>query len=330
MQLYFLPTTDPTLNLACEELLARNASDPVFMLWRNAPSIIIGYNQNTAAEIDEDFVKAKGIRVVRRMTGGGAVYHDLGNINYSCIVQERVWNADSATGFTAPIVAALQALGVDAAFSGRNDILANGRKISGCARSVPKGHTLFHGTLLFDTELDVLASALKPDPEKIRSKGIKSVRARVGNIRDMLPCGREAMEMDQFIEHLKTQVGKYYGGQVMTDIPDDLRRQAEELAEKKYRTWEWNYGTAIQYDVKKRIHFAGGMIQAEFNVKENKLSEIRFSGDFFGSHTVEELVSQLLGQPPRQEFLKGRLETIPLNDYIAGITAEELSALLSV
>jgi len=329
MKLYYPQTTDPTLNLAYEELLARNATEPIFMLWRNEPSIIVGYNQNTAAEIDEDSVRIRNIHVVRRMTGGGAVYHDLGNINYSCIVLERIWGEESAAEFTAPIVNALHALGVNAEFSGRNDILANGCKISGCARSVPRGHTLFHGTLLFDTELDVLAQVLRPDPEKIRSKGIKSVRARVGNIREMLPKEHSAMTMDDFIGHLKKYISQSYG-LTFTDIPEGLRQEAEALAESKYRTWEWNFGTSLQYDVKKRLRFAGGIIQAEFNIKDNLLAALKFSGDFFGARPIEELTAALLGKPPRQDDLLDALTAIPLQDYIAGMTASDLASLLSI
>lgn len=330
MKLIHLTTTDPTFNLAVEELLARETEEQVFMLWRNRPSIIIGRNQNTAAEIAEDFVRENQLQVVRRITGGGAVFHDLGNINYSCISLEREWGQESAAGFTAPIISALRALGIEAEYSGRNDILANGRKVSGCARSVPKEHTLFHGTLLFDTKLDMLAGALRPDPEKIRSKGIKSVRARVGNLREMLPAEFAGMDMDAFVEHLKKEISACYGNLTFAEPSAELCRRAELLAEKKYRTWDWNYGTAIPYEVQKRLRFAGGMIQAEFNVRDNKIESLRFSGDFFGTRPAEELAARLQGMTPQREELLDQLAKIDFQEFIAGITLEEICSILTV
>ncbi|MCQ2396142.1 MAG: lipoate--protein ligase [Lentisphaeria bacterium] len=329
-RLYFLQSNDPTYNLAVEELLACNATEPVFMLWQNEPSIIIGRHQNTAAEIDGDFVKRRGIRVVRRITGGGAVYHDLGNINYSVISLRREWGADSAAHFTAPIVNALKALGINAEFSGRNDILANGLKVSGCARSVPKDHTLFHGTLLFDTDLEILSQALKPDPDKIISKGIKSVRARVGNIKEMLPEDKASMTMSEFTRHLLSTTAVFFGGECFQQIPDGLAVEAEALANAKYRTWEWNYGSSIAYQVHKKTRFAGGSIHADFNVGENRIADLRFTGDFFGSRPVEELVAKINGLSPNSENLLKTLSALPLTEWIAGISADILAELLTV
>lgn len=329
-RLYFLQSSDPTFNLAVEELLACGASEPVFMLWQNEPSIIIGRHQNTAAEIDGDYVRNRGIHVVRRITGGGAVYHDFGNINYSVISLQREWGADSAAHFTAPIVNALKALGIDAEFSGRNDILANGLKVSGCARSVPRDHTLFHGTLLFDTDLEILSQALRPDPDKIISKGIKSVRARVGNLRSMLPAEKASMTMSEFTRHLLDTTAEFFGGGHFEEIPAELAAEAEALADAKYRTWEWNYGTSIAYQVHKKMRFAGGSIHADFNVTENRIADLRFTGDFFGSRPIEELIQRLNGLPPRSEAILEAATPLPLAEWIAGITAENLAELLTV
>ncbi len=330
MKLYTLQSTDPTLNLAIEELLTREATEESFLLWQNAPSIIVGCHQNTAAEIDEEFVQAHEIRVVRRMTGGGAVYHDLGNMNFSCISLERDWGQDSGKRFSMPILNALRDCGIKAEYAGRNDILANGLKVSGCARSVLKEHTLFHGTLLFDVQLDVLARALRPDPAKILSKGIKSVRARVGNLREMLQSLHIEMNMEQFTQRLLASVSRTFGNLPFQEIPQGLREKGELLANEKYRTWEWNYGTNLPYDVQNRLHFAGGNIQAQMNIRENRIAELRFTGDFFGSHPIEELVEKLVGLPPRQTTLLATLANVPLTEYIAGITVEELAALLAI
>ncbi len=328
--LYSLSSTDPTFNLALEELLARQATEPVFMLWQNAPSVIVGCHQNTAAEIDEAFVASRGIQVVRRITGGGAVYHDLGNVNYSCISLEREWGPASAATFVSPVVLALQQLGIQAEFSGRNDILANGRKVSGCARSVPKDHTLFHGTLLFDTDLDILSLALKPDPEKILSKGIKSVRARVGNLKEMLPPERQNMTMAEFLESLKQTAVEHFGAQAFDEVPEALRQGAEALAASKYRTWEWNFGSHLDYEVHNRIHCGAGTVHAEFNVRQNRIADLRFTGDFFGTHPIEGLVEHIVGQCPRRQSMETFLNTLPIHEWIGGITAAELAELVSI
>lgn len=330
MQIYSLTTHSPAFNLACEELLTRRAAEPVFMLWRNAPSIIVGCNQNTASEIDGDYVHAHGIQVVRRITGGGAVYHDLGNINYSCISLERTWTSESAAGFVAPIIQALQHLGIAAEYSGRNDIIANGCKVSGCARSVLKEHTLFHGTLLFDTDLDVLAQALKPDPEKIRAKGIKSVRARVGNMKEMLPEDNASLDVDGFLRHLEKTVCTYYGCNEIAEPDKDFLAEVEELAASKYRTWEWNYGSNLAYEVHNRLRFNGGIIHAEFNVSQNAIVDLRLTGDFFGTAPIADLIPKLQGCRPEHTATLSICRTLPLQEYISGITPEELATVLTV
>ena len=268
--------------------------------------------------------------MVRRITGGGAVYHDLGNINFSCISLEQDWGQDSGKRFSAPIVNALQECGIEAEYAGRNDILANGLKVSGCARSVLKAHTLFHGTLLFDVQLDVLARALRPDPDKILSKGIKSVRARVGNLREMLRALNIEMEMPEFVQRLMASASHSFGDIPFEEIPAGLREKAEALADAKYRTWEWNYGTNLPYDVQQRLRFAGGGIQARMNIRENRIADLSFTGDFFGSYPVEELIQKIIGLPPRKEVLLETLRALPLTEYIAGITAEELATLLAI
>lgn len=328
-QLLISHSVDPTLNLALEELLATEATQDIFMLWRNDASIIVGRHQNTSAEIDESFVRARNIRVVRRITGGGAVYHDLGNINFSCISLERTWDDKSAIRFTAPIIHALKAIGLDAQFSGRNDILANNCKISGCARSVTRGHTLFHGTLLFDVDLSVLAKALKPDPDKIRSKGIKSVRARVGNIIDMLDRPDAPADTDEFLQRLQGAIQDMFG-QPFATPPGDLLAKAEALANEKYRTWEWNFGTSLQYDFSNKLVFQGGIIQANLNVQDNAIQNLKFTGDFFGSSSVDQLVDTINGTRPRRGDLVDALKNVAITEYISGITLDQLVNLLAI
>lgn len=324
--LYFDPSLDPAFNLALEELLTLNSTGSCFMLWRNGPSVIIGRNQNTSAEINAEAVREKKIQIVRRITGGGAVYHDEGNINFSYISPSAEWTADSPAEFTRPVITMLRGLGIHAEFSGRNDILADGLKISGCARSVLGKRTLFHGTLLFDADLSVLAEVLNPDPLKISSKGIKSVRARVGNIRSMLSS---PMTADEFLETLRRGAESYFGVKE-SEFPAGLTEEAGKLAASRYRSWNWNYGTNLSYSFSKAVRFSGGTLRAGMNIRENRIADLRFTGDFFGSHPVDALESHLNGLPPRAEEICRALSGFPLDDFIAGASPELIAALLSL
>ena len=230
----------PQHNLALEEYLCRMAAREgceFFMLWQNEPSIIVGRFQNTLEEINADFVRERGIHVVRRNSGGGAVYHDLGNINYSFVMADREGEFNFAF-FTEPIIRALRSLGANAELSGRNDIAIDGKKVSGGAQYRRGGILLHHGTLLFDSDLDVLSQALKVSQEKFRSKGVKSVRARVGNIRPFLP---QADSVTDFIALLEGRIE----GLTPRELTPDDRTEVETLMKEKYATWDWNYGKSL-------------------------------------------------------------------------------------
>lgn len=323
--------TDPAFNLALEELLFTASEEEHFLLWRNSPSIIVGRHQNTAAEISTESVERRKLPVIRRITGGGAVYHDLGNINFSFILRSHTWTEDSAQRLLSPILSFLRGQGLNSVlFSGRNDITADGRKISGCARCLLRGRTLFHGTLLFHTDLGVLAEVLNPDREKIRSKGIRSVRARVGNIRELMdsPCST-----DEFLERITSGLLRRFGKSGQKDpLPPhlSLEEKAEVLAETKYRSWEWNYGTPLAYDFENSGRFPGGSVKVSMNIAENRIRDLRFSGDFFTTLPLDGLCKALEGLPPRKEVLLEVLKTIPLESYIAGVGAEDLASLLSL
>lgn len=322
--------TDPAFNLALEELLFTASEEEHFLLWRNSPSIIVGRHQNTAAEISTESVERRKLPVIRRITGGGAVYHDLGNINFSFILRSHTWTEDSAQRLLSPILSFLRGQGLNSVlFSGRNDITADGRKISGCARCLLRGRTLFHGTLLFHTDLTVLAEVLNPDREKIHAKGIRSVRARVENIRSLMhsPCGTEEF-LERIVSGLLPQFGE--GVRIPHSLPDSLLEEAELLAEKKYRSWEWNYGTPLAYDFENSGRFPGGSVKVSMNIAENRIRDLRFSGDFFTTLPLDGLCKALEGLPPRKEVLLEVLKTIPLESYIAGVGAEDLASLLSL
>lgn len=229
---------DPYYNLAFEEyVLTHRTRGDYLLLWQNDNTIVVGQNQNTEAEINRPFVEAHHIHVVRRSTGGGAVYHDLGNLNYSFITDAGDRAALSMARFTQPVVEALRGLGLQAEASGRNDILVEGRKVSGTAQRLWGDRILHHGTLLFDANADMVAGALQVDPEKFRSKSTKSVRSRIGNIRSFL---KQDMDMPAFWAYLKETLAG--SGMVFDALTAQELAQVDALKAEKYDTWEWNYG----------------------------------------------------------------------------------------
>ena len=272
-RLHYLETgsTDPAYNLAFEEYVLTHRMDGDYLiLWQNDNTVVVGQNQNTAAEINRAFVEAHGVHVVRRTTGGGAVYHDLGNLNYSFITDEEAGSL-RLERFTAPVVDALASLGLQAEASGRNDILVEGRKVSGTAQRVYKTRILHHGTLLFDSDPDMVAGALNVDPEKFRSKGRKSVRSRIGNIRSFL---KQDMTLQDFWAHLRVSLGK-------TDVaPEQLTAeelaQVQRLKEEKYDTWEWTYGRSPRYNYTGKRRWSGGNLEVYAEIHEGKAEQIRF------------------------------------------------------
>lgn len=311
---------NPYYNLAFEELvLTRRLDGEYLLLWQNDNTIVVGQNQNTEAEINREFVEAHGVSVVRRTTGGGAVYHDLGNLNYSFITD--VGDAERLTmeRFTRPIVAALRGLGLRAEASGRNDILVEGRKVSGTAQRVVRGRILHHGTLLFSADPGMVAGALNADPSKFQSKSAKSVRSRIGNIRDFLP---RDMEIGAFWEYLK----EFLSGDGMTagHLTAEELAAVEELKRTKYDTWEWNYGRSPQYDLTNRRRFEGGGLEVRVQVKEGRITGVVFYGDFLSVSPLDGLTAALEGCAFRREAVAEVLDRFPVEELFGAITREEI------
>lgn len=321
MAVYYLQTgsTDPAYNLAFEEYVLKNRRDgSLLILWQNDNSVIIGRNQNAEAEINRGFVERHGIRVVRRNTGGGAVYHDLGNLNYSFITDAGQLQERSAARFTQPVVAALKALGLDAESSGRNDILVSGRKVSGTAQQLYKGRILHHGTLLFDSNADMIVGALNPDPTKFQSKSVQSVRSRVGNIRSALP---RDMDMTAFWEHLRVCFTQ--GGMVPMTLSAEELSQVEELKAEKYDTWEWNFGRSPNYDTCFKHRFPGGCLELHLSVSGGKIAALQIMGDFLALSEVAPLENELIGCPYNEEAIRPVLNRFAFEECLGGITREE-------
>ena len=321
--------TDAHHNLALEEYVLRNklGDEDALLFYVNDPAIIIGRNQNTIEEIDPDVVAARGIRVVRRVSGGGAVYHDLGNLNFSFMTRDVSGRFNRYDKFNGPVVEVLRSLGVPAEIGGRNDILVDGRKISGNAQFASHDRMFSHGTLLLDSDLDHITAALRPRPGKVESKGMKSVRSRVANISEFLAA---PIDVDELRELILEQI---FGTRDRSRIPtiplDDADRRAiDELLEKKYRTWEWNYGQNPPSNIERAHRFPAGELDVRLYVEKGRIASIRIFGDFMGRREVSEIEERLVGLPYDAAVITSALSDFDLSLYFGAIPVEEAMRLL--
>lgn len=307
---------DPYFNLASEEYLLRQKGGYYIYLWVNAPAVIVGINQNTIEEVNLGYTEEHGIKVVRRQTGGGAVYHDLNNICYTVIAPYDE-NADNYRKFTAPVIEYLNSIGVTAEFSGRNDITVDGKKISGNAQTVVNGRIMHHGTLLFHTDMSVLSSALKPNKLKMESKGIKSVRARVGNIYDFLPQKTTAAE---FLKGLSEYFKKSCEEYVLNE--EDIAA-INKLVKEKYSKYEWNVGRSPKAENSFEARFSFGTFRMDFDTVNGLMQNVKITGDFFSVKPIEELERKLEGTRfDKKDFTRA---TENLSDYIVNADGAELA-----
>lgn len=318
---------DPAVNLALEEYIFRQLPENNYLLFYiNEPSIIIGKNQNTVEEINAEYVKQQGIHVVRRMSGGGAVYHDLGNLNFSFIMKDDGSSFHNFKKFTEPVVAALKELGVEAELSGRNDIQVGERKISGNAQFHSRGKIISHGTLLFNSEMDNVSSALKVNAEKYVSKSTKSVRSRVANITEFL---KEPLTIEQFRVKILHSI---FAG--LDEIPtykltDEDWKKVYQLADERYRSWEWNYGRSPEFNMQQRKRIEGaGTFDVRLNVQDGIIKEAAIYGDFFGRGDRNEVAEQLVGARYDEQALRELSSSIDLAYYFGPITLEDWMNLL--
>ena len=315
---------NPYFNLACEEYLMKNFSEDIFMLWQNDNTIVVGKNQNTLSEINSDYVKEHKIKVVRRMSGGGAVYHDKGNINFTFILtDDKLFSNYEA--FTQPVINFLSELGVKAELSGRNDILIDGKKISGNAQFMHNGRILHHGTLLFSSLEDKISKALNVSEEKIRSKGIKSVKSRVTDISSHL---KTPLTTEQFMQKLGEFVVKTSPNCQEYDITADFS-EIEKLMHEKYETWEWNYGYSPKYDFKNKKRFSCGEVEVMLSIgSDGEITTAKIYGDFFSPNPADDFCKMLCGLKHKKEDVSALLNKTNISDYISGITNEEFIDIL--
>ncbi|MDY0342855.1 MAG: lipoate--protein ligase [Lentimicrobium sp.] len=313
--------TDPYFNIAAEEYVLKHFKRDCFMLWRNAPAIIVGKHQNTLAEINLDYVEERKIKVVRRLSGGGAVFHDLGNLNFTFIATGEKHELVDFRKFTLPILQVLLKLNIQAKFEGRNDLTIEGRKFSGNAEHVFKNRVLHHGTLLFSSEMTDLTAALKVDPAKFSDKAIKSIRSRVTNIEEHLHAPLTVLEFrDLIMQHI---IETTPGAEVYTFSKDDITA-IEKLRDEKYSTWDWNFGYSPRYNFHKSIKTAGGKLEVSLEVQNGIIEKARFYGDYFNMLDPDEIERALEGTSHNADDINKKLNQFDFNDYFINITKDEL------
>ncbi len=314
---------DPRINLALEEYVVRNFNpeEDYVLFYVNQPSLIIGKNQNTIEEINTDYVKKKDIIVVRRISGGGTVYHDFGNLNFSFLTRYDPSRINNFAQFNQPIMEALKSLGISAEMTGRNDIVADGKKISGNAQFSTTKKMFSHGTLLFDSDMSQLSKSLNVKPDKIESKGMKSVRSRVANISELLDSSISLNEFKQIIMEFifKKELNRTY------QLNEQEWEGVYELSKNKYQTWEWNYGRSPEFNIQRIHRFPFGQIDARIHVKENRVIGIKFYGDFLAHGDVAMLEQKLIGTRYEQNSFKSSLMGVDLKQYFGELSIDAFS-----
>ncbi len=316
MKFLKLTTTDPYLNLAIEEYLFDTSDEDVFMLWQNEPTVVIGKNQNAFAEIDIGYAEEKGIHIARRITGGGAVYHDLGNVNYTYIsVNSKSGDIDFSS-YAEPIIKSLEKINICTKLSGRNDILIGYKKFSGNAQHRKDARVLHHGTILFNSDLGVLSSVLRPDEEKLRAKAIKSTRSRVINLTEVI---EPKISVSEFIELLSNSIIEMYSPSV---ISAPTEGEVFNIRDRN-KSCEWLFperSYVADYEVVKKSRYSFGGVETHLKMKNDIISDVKIFGDFFGSKSITELEKMLVGKRIREINLL--LSTVKLDEYISGMTSE--------
>ncbi|MEC0092792.1 lipoate--protein ligase [Paenibacillus macquariensis] len=319
---------DPAINLAIEEFALKHLpmDDSYLLFYINHPSIIIGKHQNTIEEINQEYCKENDVQIVRRLSGGGAVYHDLGNLNFSFITKDDGQSFHNFLKFTQPVIDALQKMGVNAELSGRNDLQVGEKKISGNAQFSTRGRMFSHGTLMFNLNLDNVQSSLNVNPEKFKSKSTKSVRSRVANI-------SELMEGSMTIEEFRAELLRSIFGMDVQDVPQYRLTEADweqinQISKEHYQNWDWNYGISPESNVKHSKKFPVGIIDLRMNINEGRIHDIKIYGDFFGVGDVIDIENALHDKRYEEAEVREALSNLDMKHYFGNLTLDEFVGLV--
>ncbi|HFU6777143.1 TPA: lipoate--protein ligase [Streptococcus agalactiae] len=317
-------SNDPAYNVALEAYAFQKLTDidEIFILWINEPAIIIGRHQNTIQEINKEFIDKNGIHIVRRLSGGGAVYHDLNNLNYTIISNNTQEGAFDFQTFSKPVIDTLAKLGVKAEFTGRNDLEINGQKFAGNAQAYYKGRMMHHGCLLFDVDMSVLGQALKVSKDKIESKGIKSVRARVTNIVDHLS---DKITVQEFSDAILAQMKEEYPEMDEYVLSDAELSEIQAMRDNQFATWDWTYGKAPEYTIERGVRYPAGKITTYANVENSTIKSVKIFGDFFGVKPVDDIEKMLEGVRYDYKDVLAALKTVDTSQYFSRMTPEEIT-----
>ncbi len=314
-------STDPYFNVATDEYILKHIDEDCFMLWRNDNAIIIGKYQNTLSEINYDYVKEHHIAIVRRISGGGAVYHDLGNLNFSFTKTGKNTNLSNFEEFTRPIVEVIRQLGADARFEGKNDLMIDGMKIAGNAAHIYKNKILHHGCLLYSSEMRNVSEALKINPVKYIDKAVKSVPKRVTNISEHL---KEPLSIEKFTDKIMEYVLATFPAARLYEFTEEDKKQIQKLRDEKYATRKWNYGKSPDYNFKKAIRTKGGLLEMNLEVKKGVIEKTKIFGDFFSEKGIAEIEKALTDIAHEEGAIRKVLSEFDIDKHFKNITADNI------